>query len=95
MVKIAAVARLLFPRVGINLSTREDADFRDRIIDIGVTRMSAGSRTTVGGYEDAAKAAEDGQFTVHDQRNLEEIKMMLAAKGYDPVLTDWRNISNR
>jgi 2-iminoacetate synthase len=52
MVKIMCVARLLFPRAGINLSTRETGEFRDRIIQFGVTKMSAGSLTSVGGYGD-------------------------------------------
>ena len=97
MVKIMCVARLLFPRAGINLSTREDAAFRDRIIDFGVTRMSGGSLTSVGGYGDHRKRprAKDGQFEVHDRRSVEEIKSMLASRGYDPVFTDWRNIANR
>jgi len=56
--------------------------------------MSAGSLTTVGGYGDAKRDYKDGQFEVHDRRSFEEIKSMLIAKGYDPVITDWRNIDN-
>ncbi len=95
MVKIICTARLLFPRAGINLSTREDARFRDRIINFGVTKMSAGSLTTVGGYGEAGGTHEDGQFHVHDSRSLTEVKAMLLHKGYDPVTTDWRNIVNQ
>jgi 2-iminoacetate synthase len=95
MVKIVSVARLLFPRAGINLSTRESAGFRDSIIELGITRMSAGSLTTVGGYEDAEKAHDSAQFQVHDRRSLAEVKAMLLSKGFDPVVTDWRNISNQ
>jgi 2-iminoacetate synthase len=95
MVKIMCAGRLLFPRAGINLSTREDAGFRDRIIDFGVTKMSGGSLTSVGGYGDHENAPKDGQFEVHDQRSVEEIKSMLVRRGYDPVVTDWRNIANQ
>ena len=94
MVKIICAGRLLFPRAGINLSTREDPEFRDRIIDFGITKMSAGSLTSVGGYADREKGLHDGQFEVHDQRSLSEIKALLVRKGYDPVVTDWRNIAN-
>ena len=94
MVKIICAGRLLFPRAGINLSTREDPEFRDRIIDFGVTKMSAGSLTSVGGYADREKRLHDGQFEVHDQRSFSEIKALLVRKGYDPVVTDWRNIAN-
>jgi 2-iminoacetate synthase len=94
MVKIMCAGRLLFPRAGINLSTRESAGLRDRIIDLGVTKMSAGSLTSVGGYADRGTEQKDGQFEVHDQRSLAEIKTMLTQKGYDPVVTDWRSIVN-
>ena len=95
MVKIICAARLVFPRVGINVSTREDPAFRDGIVELGVTKMSAGSLTTVGGYAtEEAESEDDGQFCVHDPRNIKQIKSMLAKKGLDPVTTDWRNIVN-
>jgi 2-iminoacetate synthase len=91
MLKIITSARLLFPRVGINLSTRENPAFRDKIIGFGVTRMSAGSSTCVGGYYNSS---DSHQFTVNDRRSLAQIKTMLIDKGYDPVITDWRSITN-
>ena len=94
MLKIIAAARLIFPRAGISISTRETPDFRDRIIEFGVTKMSAGSSTRVGGYVDGGNDYEDGQFQVYDPRSLEQVKAMLAEKGFDPVITDWRNIVN-
>ncbi len=104
MVRIICAARLMFPSAGINISTRENPEFRDRIVGLGVTRMSAGSLTTVGGYaggkdgacgEGPSDAATDaGQFDVHDPRGLAEIKAVLTARGYDPVVTDWRSITN-
>ena len=95
MVKIICMARLLFPRVGISLSTREDASFRDRIVELGVTRMSAGSSTAVGGYLKPAEKRHGGQFEVHDARDFGEIKSMLIRRGFDPVVTEWRNIADR
>jgi 2-iminoacetate synthase len=94
MIEIIATARLLFPRVGINLSTREKPAFRDGVLGFGITRMSAGSLTTVGGYSSLPGESEPGQFTVNDERSLSEIRVLLAAQGYDPVLTDWRGIIN-
>jgi 2-iminoacetate synthase len=94
MVKILCTARLLFPRAGINLSTRERASFRDHIFEFGVTRMSAGSSTQVGGYSPALRYGQEGQFHVNDSRSLAEVKAMLVRKGYDPVVTDWRHIAN-
>jgi len=94
MVKIMCAGRLLFPRAGINISTRESSSFRDRILELGVTKMSAGSLTTVGGYGDSKWKDQEGQFQVHDPRSLAEIKSILIHRGYDPVATDWRNIVN-
>jgi 2-iminoacetate synthase len=94
MLKIICTARLLFPRAGINLSTRETAQFRDNILPFGITKISAGSLTSVGGYVNAEKNYQEGQFEVHDRRSFDEIKTMLVKKGYDPVVTDWRSILN-
>lgn len=91
MVRIMCIARILFPRIGINLSTRESAEFRDNVVPLVVTRMSAGSLTTVGGYT-KKNATDTPQFSVNDERSLAEIKNMLLDKGFDPVLTDWRRI---
>lgn len=94
MVKIIAAARLVFPRAGISISTRETPAFRDRIVGLGITKMSAGSSTRVGGYVDAQPDYEDGQFRVFDHRSFDEVRAMLNEKGFDPVVTDWRNIVN-
>ncbi len=93
MLKIMCTARLFFPRAGISISTREMPAFRDRIIEFGVTKMSAGSSTRVGGYVERSDY-DDGQFQVFDPRSFDEVKAMLVAKGFDPVVTDWRNIVN-
>ncbi len=90
MVKIICAARILFPRVDINLSTRESAAFRDRVLPLGITRLSGGSLTTVGGY--AVDDAGTGQFEISDERSLLEIKQMLKDNNFDPVMTAWRRI---
>ena len=79
--------------MGINLSTRERAFIRDHALPLGVTKISAASRTTVGGY--ALHQCNDSQFDVMDRRSVGEIVEMLKQAGYDPVFTDWRRISNR
>jgi len=93
LIKLICLARILFPRVGINLSTRERAFIRDHALPLGVTRISAASRTTVGGY--ALHRCNDSQFDVMDRRSVGEIVGMLKQAGFDPVFTDWRRISNR
>lgn len=92
LVKLICLARILFPRVGINLSTRERPRFRDHVLPLGVTRISAESCTCVGGYGEGSSA--DNQFEVMDTRSVDEIKAMLEKKGFDPVFTDWRRIAN-
>jgi 2-iminoacetate synthase len=92
LVKILCLARLLFPRVGINLSTRESAAFRNRALELSVTRVSIGSRTTVGGY--AGEPSQDPQFDMADARSAQEMIQYLKSHGFDPVFTDWRRIEN-
>ncbi len=91
-VKLICLTRILFPRVGINLSTRESPKLRDHLLDLGVTKISAASQTAVGGYTSEEPDKLDPQFDVQDERSVEEIIKMLKAKNYDPILTDWRTI---
>jgi len=93
-IKIICLTRILFPRVGINLSTRESPKIRDHAIELGVTKISAGSNTAVGGYTLIAGAEQEPQFDISDPRSLPEVIAMLKAKNFDPVLTDWRRIEN-
>ena len=78
------------PRVGINISTREKNDFRKNLIGLGVTRMSAGSQTEVGGYSSPKES--EGQFFTADKSSVKEVKEMIYAKGYQPVMKDWQEI---
>lgn len=91
LVRIMCMARILFPRASITLSTRETARFRDHVLPIMVTQISAGSATTVGGYA-RTRVNHDGQFPPTDNRSLPEIREMLIRNGYDPVFTDWRRL---
>jgi 2-iminoacetate synthase len=87
-VQILLAWRLFLPRAGITLSTRERPSFRDQLIPLGVTRMSAGSLTTVGGYE-ARDESKTPQFEISDDRGVSEIAAVIAANGYEPVYKDW------
>ncbi len=83
--------RLFMPRLGITISTRESADFRDRLLPLGVTRYSAGSKTDVGGY-----ALKDHtvtpQFAVTDTRSVDQICQMIRKRGYQPIFKDWERV---
>lgn len=76
--------RLFLPRAGITLSTREPAPLRDHLISLGVTKMSAGSKTEVGGYTFEAEGTN--QFEISDERSVEEITKVLYKNGYQPCL---------
>jgi len=79
--------RIFDPDVGIILSTREEARYRNGMIGLGPTRYSAGSCTAPGGYSDPELAGE--QFSIGDQRTINEVCAAIRQKGYDPVRKDW------
>jgi 2-iminoacetate synthase len=93
-IKIICLSRITFPRVGINLSTRETPKLRDRAIEFGVTRISAGSNTAVGGYTIKESSEQEPQFDIQDSRSVDEIISLLKKRNFDPILTDWRTINN-
>jgi len=93
-IKILCLTRTLFPRIGINLSTRERPKLRNRAIELGVTRMSAGSNTSVGGYTLVETKKQDPQFDIEDSRSVNDIVKLLKERNFDPVFTDWRRIKN-
>lgn len=81
--------RLFLPRIGINISTRETAEFRDNLINLGVTKFSAGSKTEVGGYSEGEEEKSTAQFDISDDRDVAEIVKMIKNKGYQPLFKDW------
>ena len=80
--KLVAVIRLSVPYTGMILTTRETAQMRDEVISLGISQISAESKTSPGGYSDSEKW--DGQFTTSDRRSLEELVGMLIEKNYIP-----------
>jgi len=87
--KLVSVLRLSVPYTGIIMSTRETANLRDVLINLGVSQISAESKVTPGGYENNLKEAinndEPGrQFSLSDQRSLNEIIISLLSKGFIP-----------
>ena len=87
-VQIMLAWRLFMPKLGITISTRESAAFRDRIIHLGATRYSAGSKTGVGGYATKSDTATV-QFEITDDRSVAQICEMIRQSGYQPVFKDW------
>lgn len=82
--KVVAVLRLAVPYTGIIMSTRENALLRDRLLSLGVSQISAESNTSPGGYSADSSAQAGGQFSLGDQRSLDEIVGALIAHDYIP-----------
>ncbi len=87
-VQLLCALRLLLPDVALVLSTREEPAFRDAVLGLGVTHLSAGSHTEPGGYADPSDA--EPQFRTSDNRSPAEVADLVRANGYDPVWKDWQ-----
>ncbi|MBI4287156.1 MAG: 2-iminoacetate synthase ThiH [Chloroflexi bacterium] len=91
LVQSILALRLFMPRAGITISTRERAELRDNLIQLGVTKMSAGSSTAIGGHTNAKDSI--GQFEISDKRPVDEVRQTIANLGYKPVLKDWHDLN--
>jgi 2-iminoacetate synthase len=87
LVQLICAYRLLNEEVELSISTRESTVFRDHVIGLGITAMSAGSKTNPGGYAVEPDSLE--QFEISDERSPSQIAAMLRDKGYEPVWKDW------
>ena len=83
--KICALIRVAVPYTGMIISTRESQACREKVIPLGVSQISGGSRTSVGGYvEPESEDDNSAQFDVSDQRSLDEVVKWLMDMGYIP-----------
>lgn len=83
--KIVAVTRISVPYTGMIISTRESQRSREKVLELGVSQLSGGSRTTVGGYAHSELPEENSaQFDISDNRTLDEIVAWLLRLGYVP-----------
>ncbi|MCL2762300.1 MAG: [FeFe] hydrogenase H-cluster radical SAM maturase HydG [Treponema sp.] len=82
--KIVAIIRIAVPFTGMILSTREDHGMRKKLLQLGISQISAGSRTTVGGYSQSAQNETHPQFLVNDDRSALSIITELMDDGYIP-----------
>ena len=85
--QLVCALRICLPDLSIVLSTREQPVFRDGLVPLGITQISAGSRTEPGGYE--APNADAEQFEVADHRSPKEVARRLNELGYEAVWKDW------
>lgn len=83
--KITALIRVSVPYTGMIISTRESAECRERLLNLGISQISGGSRTSVGGYaEEEAEEESSAQFDVSDNRTLDQVVEWLMKLGYIP-----------
>ena len=82
--RIAACIRIAVPYTGMIISTRETPKVREKIIRLGVSQISGGSRTSVGGYCEEERPHDTEQFDVSDNRTLDEVVNWLMRAGYIP-----------
>ncbi len=83
--KIVACIRIAVPYTGMIVSTRESQKSRERVLHLGISQISGGSKTSVGGYADPESEEEDSaQFDVSDKRTLDEVVKWLMELGYIP-----------
>ncbi|MBQ6626185.1 MAG: [Ruminococcus sp.] len=82
--KITACIRLAVPYTGMIISTRETEEVRSKLLRLGISQVSGGSRTSVGGYTQDERPHDTEQFDVSDQRTLDEVVKWLMENGHIP-----------
>lgn len=87
LVQMITALRLCFADAGLVISTRENAQLRDHLIKLGITKISAGSRTSPGGYSGLSEAT--GQFEINDNRSPAQVADMIKSQGTEVIWKDW------
>ena len=82
--RIVAIIRIAVPYTGMIVSTRETPASREKVLELGVSQLSGGSRTSVGGYVQEETEENSAQFDVSDRRSLDEVVGWLLDLGYLP-----------
>ncbi len=90
LVQLICAYRIFNEEIELSISTRENENFRNNIIKLGVTSMSAGSKTNPGGYAAAPSSLE--QFEISDDRSPQQIDELIKSQGYETVWKDWDKI---
>ncbi|MDG5814486.1 2-iminoacetate synthase ThiH [Chitinispirillales bacterium ANBcel5] len=91
-VQFMTASRIFLQSTGITISTRESAEFRNAILPMGPTKMSAGVSTSVGTQ---SESPSESQFEIADKRSVQEMKKDLISMGYQPVMHDWNHSYTR
>ena len=89
IVQAIVAIRLMFPNCVLNISTREREGFRDKLIPLGINKISAGSSTAIGGHTMDEKEEGEVQFDISDPRDENQIIDAVRKIGYEPIFKDW------
>jgi 2-iminoacetate synthase len=88
LLQIMCAYRIFMPFAGMTISTRERAGFRDNVIGLAATKISAGVSTGIGGHQEEGEQGDD-QFEIADNRNVEEVVAAIKERGLQPVMNDY------
>lgn len=88
LLQVMCAYRIFMPFASMTISTRERAGFRDNVIGLAATKISAGVSTGIGGHEGEDEKG-DAQFIISDPRTVDEVKQAIADMGCQPVFTDY------
>lgn len=89
LLQIMCAYRIFMPFAGMTISTRERKDFRDNVVGLAATKISAGVSTGIGSHSDDTSDKGDNQFEIADTRNVDEVYEDIKAKGLQPVMNDY------
>lgn len=89
LLQVMCAYRLFMPFAGMTISTRERAGFRDHVIGMAATKISAGVSTGIGSHAEDSGEQGDDQFEIADGRNVEEIVEAIKARDLQPVMNDY------
>lgn len=90
LVQLICAYRIFNQEIELSMSTRERAEFRNHVVKLGITSISAGSKTDPGGYASDIEALE--QFEISDERSPAAISEMLSGQGFEVVWKDWDRV---
>ena len=88
LLQVMLAYRIFMPYAGITISTRERAGFRDNVVGLAATKISAGVKVGIGGHGDNEQKGDE-QFEISDPRSVDEVRRSLFDKGLQPVFTDY------
>lgn len=89
LLQIMCAYRLFMPFAGMTISTRERAEFRNHVIGMTATKISAGVSTGIGSHSDEVEEKGDDQFEIADSRNVDEVFAAIKEQGLQPVMNDY------